>query len=459
MSTNLLSYCSVNPASEELIQSYSSANSSQINSCLSLAHKAQPDWARTTIDHRLLLLEKFKNLLIIHQQELARLITLEMGKLFTSAIAEVSSAVRMCDFLLLQAEEILVAESRYLPEKSFNKIIKEAYGVTFNITPWNYPVWLPLRSALPALIAGNAVVLKPAPNVAGCALRVQELIWEAGFPKELFSVLLLVNHDAEILISDDRIAKIIFTGSLQTGQRLASLAGQQIKPITLELGGSDPFIVLADADLEVTAQLAADARCRNAGQVCCSAKRFLIDQNVYLEFSKYFLKAMSEKRPGDPFNADSSYGPLARVDIAKKLEQQIALAIKEGATEVLPARQISQRGFYYSPGIFNDPFGQASISKEEVFGPVAVLHQFQNLDQAVEIANSSPYGLAASIFTQSAQDADYFVSRLAVGMVGINKTISGDAFLPFGGYKKSGYGRESGKEGLLEYVQTKTIVH
>jgi succinate-semialdehyde dehydrogenase/glutarate-semialdehyde dehydrogenase len=450
-------YKSINPSTEETISEYSETSNNQLQEILDNSVEEQAKWKHTSITQKLVLVENLRKLILKNKDSLAKMVTLEMGKTITDSSAEAMRLELFCNHALERLEELTSSKSIPNPLGEA-KLCYEPLGVIFAITPWNAPLATPLRLALPALLTGNAVLLKPAPNVVGTSLLLKDLFIEAGFPKNLFNLVLLNNTLAENLISNPAIKKIAFVGSTETGSKLASLAGKNIKPILLELGGSDPFIVLKDANLEKAAIDAAATRCTNAGQVCCASKRMIIEENIYEEFRDLFISQMKLKVTGDPFNSLTSYGPIARKDIFEKLISQVNEATKSGAKILLNGGSLNIKGYFFSPVVLEESNDFGYSTNQEFFGPVASLFCAKNTEHAIKIANLSQYGLGSAVYTSSIELANSVAHQLENGFTYINRPPGLHPYLPFGGVKKSGFGKDCGDESYFEYVNKKVIV-
>ncbi len=386
----------------------------------------------------------------------AALMTGEMGKPITEALAEIEKCAWTCDFYAENAERFLADEP--VPTNAGRSLVAyEPLGVVLAVMPWNYPFWQVVRFAAPALMAGNGVVLKHASNVPQCALAIEEAFRDAGFPAGLFRTVLLAGGAAEPLIADERVRAVTLTGSSDTGARIAEVAGRHLKKVVLELGGSDPFVVLADADLDAAAQTGARARAQNAGQSCIAAKRFIVTGEVADIFERKLAAALSALRVGDPKDPKTQVGPLARADLRDALERQVRDSVRMGARVVTGGKRSDRRGFFYEPTLLADVTPEMPVVAEETFGPVAALLRARDTDDAIAIANATPYGLGASLWTRDLALADALARRIGSGSVFVNSMVFSDPRLPFGGTKRSGYGRELSGHGIREFVNVKTI--
>jgi succinate-semialdehyde dehydrogenase/glutarate-semialdehyde dehydrogenase len=401
-------------------------------------------------------MRKVAALLKERAQELGRLAALEMGKPIKDGAAEATKCAWVCDFYAENAERFL-APREETSDGSRAYVRFDPIGVVLAVMPWNFPYWQVFRFIAPHIMAGNGGLLKHASNVPQCALAIEKLMHDAGFPKDLFRTLLIGSKPVRGIILDDRIAAATITGSEPAGKSVAAAAGEAIKPSVLELGGSDPFIVLADADLEQAAKTAAVARTINAGQSCICAKRFIVEAPVYDAFLERFTAAMKAVRVGDPTKADTDIGPQARADLRDEMHGIVKQAIEEGARVVMGCEVPKGPGAFYPVSILADVKRTNVAAKEELFGPVAVVMKAATADEAVEIANDSRFGLGASLWTRDPAQVERLVPRIEAGAVFVNGMVKSDPRLPFGGVKTSGYGRELGLEGIRAFVNVKTV--
>ncbi len=421
--------------------------------------QAQAEWKRFAVSKKVELVEALASLVKARRDLIAKTISLEMGKVYAQSLVEVDRILGFCEHARQRLQDILEPREIVYPGASHPaKVFSEPFGLVFCITPWNVPVASLVRLALPALLGGNVVAVKPAPNVAGCAAIFSELLLDAGFPDNVFKVLHLSNAIAEQLVSDRRVRKLAFVGSAPVGARLASLAGAGIKPVLLELGGSDPMIVLSDADIQAAALDAARARCTNAGQVCCASKRILVEAPVYDDFRAAFVEAMRAQRCGDPFSADTTIGPLARADLRDTLVTQYQQALAGGARELLPGGVLDSKGYFFTPAVIEEDGEVGFATDKEFFGPVASLFRGADTAQLLRIANRSRYGLGAAVYSRDNERAAALAEGLEAGFVYLNKPPGLHPYLPFGGVKDSGFGRDCGDAGFHEYLQSKVVV-
>ncbi len=450
---------SVNPATEAVLARFDQHTTSDMEVALAQASAAFGIWRQTATLDRSAPLRVFAKILRERSDRYSRLITLEMGKPITQALAEIEKCALNCEFYADHAAEFLRDEPVATNARE-SYVAFEPLGVVLAVMPWNYPFWQVVRFLAPAFMAGNAAVLKHASNVPQCALALEEAVRDAGFPAGLLRTLLVPGAAIEPLIADDRIRAITLTGSTATGSRLAELAGRAVKKAVLELGGSDPFIVLRDADLQGAADTAARARFQNTGQSCIAAKRFLAEAPIAADFERRFADAIRALRVGDPIDPATQVGPLARADLRDALEQQVAESVRMGARVVVGGKRRAGpggKGWFYEPTLLADVTEDMPVLKDETFGPVAALLSVRDADEAVRVANSSPYGLGAALWSRNEAAAKALARRIESGSVFINGMVASDPRLPFGGVKKSGYGRELSSFGIREFVNIQTI--
>lgn len=445
-------YKSINPSNNEVLSEYPLCTE-DLESLTDRAAKAQSNWKDTDLSDKLNIIKNFKTLLHTQRDELAKLISLEMGKLFKTALGEILRIEQFADFIIENASEILT-EKNFVALNSKVKAIPDPLGIIFSITPWNVPMATPIRHILPAIITGNAIIVKPAPNVAGSALAICKLLYEAGVPSDLVQIALLSNEQAELLIANKRISKITFVGSTAVGRRLAGIAGQNIKPILLELGGSDPFIILSGCNIKDAVSDLIDARLANSGQVCCSPKRVIVEAKAYQQAKEILVEQLSVKKSGDPFDPQSDFGPIARKDILDGLKCQVDAAISAGGKILLKGGQRGATNFF-------DPVLIEMTDTEfdqEFFGPVFSLYSAASVEDAISIANSTQYGLGATIYSNNNTEAESLARKVKSGFVYINSKPGLNPYIPFGGVKNSGFGKDCGDAGLLEFINLKPLV-
>jgi succinate-semialdehyde dehydrogenase / glutarate-semialdehyde dehydrogenase len=391
------------------------------------------------------------------REEYARLMTLEMGKPVQAARDEAAKCALGCRFYADNAERFLAAETLVDDEQSVGRVVYQPLGVVLAVMPWNFPFWQVIRFAAPALAAGNVGLLKHASNVPQCALALETLFRDAGAPDGVFTTLLIESRAVEAVIADRRVAAVTLTGSEGAGSSVGAAAGQHLKKTVLELGGSDPFVVMPSADVERAAATAVTARTINNGQSCIAAKRFVVHDAIYDEFTRRFVDGMRALRVGDPGAPETQVGPLATARIRDDVHDQVRRSVDAGARLLCGGEPLPGDGFYYPPTVLGDVPRDAAAAREEVFGPVAAVLRVRDLDEAIAVANDSPYGLGASAWTRDADEARRFEEALEAGSVFVNGMVVSDPRLPFGGIKRSGYGRELGAIGMREFLNVKTV--
>ncbi|MES2979272.1 MAG: NAD-dependent succinate-semialdehyde dehydrogenase [Pseudomonadota bacterium] len=449
---------SINPATQETLASYSPHDTHQVDSLLTAAVKAQRNWRTRPVSERTPLLDSVAAVLRKRKRkdEFARLITLEMGKPLQEARGEIEKCAVTCEYYARHAASLLQDEV-VASNATDSRVVYDPLGVVFAVMPWNYPFWQVLRGAAPAIVAGNAVVLKHAGNVPQCALALASLFEEAGAPAGLFGVALVESPAVRAIIEDPRIAAVTFTGSTPVGRAIASQAGNVLKKQVLELGGSDPFIVLADADVQAAAKAALKARFQNTGQSCISAKRFIVEEAVADEFADALCLLASKLIVGDPMDSATEIGPMARANLRDELHAQVLATVEQGATLRLGGQVLAQAGNYYAPTVLDHVRPDMVAGKEETFGPVAAILRVRDAAEAIEVANGTEFGLGAALWTTDMPRAQRLSRQIEAGAVFVNGVVASDARLPFGGLKQSGYGRELGAHGLREFTNIKTV--
>jgi succinate-semialdehyde dehydrogenase / glutarate-semialdehyde dehydrogenase len=446
----------LNPATGVLLKTFPETEPAEVDRILSAAVAAQKAWARLPFAERAVPMRKVAQLLRERAQEYGRIMAVEMGKPLKDGAAEVTKCAWVCEYYAEQAEHHLAP--RQEPSDAGQSYVRfDPLGVILAVMPWNFPFWQVFRFIAPHLMAGNGGLLKHASNVPQCALAIEQVMHDAGFPPALFRTLLIGSRRVRALILDERVAAVTITGSEPAGRQVAAAAGEALKPSVMELGGSDPFIVLADADVEAAARTASVARTMNAGQSCICAKRFIVEAPVYDAFLEKLTAAMKAVRVGDPTEATTDIGPQARRELRDELHQQVTQAIAEGARPVLGCQVPAGPGAYYPPSILADVKPGTLAAREELFGPVAAVMKARDADEAVAIANTSRFGLGASLWTRSPAQIERLVPRIEAGAVFVNGLVKSDPRLPFGGVKCSGYGRELGLEGIRAFVNVKTV--
>ena len=451
-----MAIATTNPATGEVIRTFEPLSAAQIEAKLQLAADAFKRHRRTSFPERAAKMTRLAEILEKEKDDCAHLMTLEMGKPLKAAVAEAMKCASGCRYYAENAEKFLADEwietgarrsfVRYLPS-----------GPILAIMPWNFPFWQVMRFVAPALMAGNVGLLKHASNVPQCALKIEEMILRAGFAEGVFQTLLIGSGPVDGILNDPRVVAATLTGSEQAGIQVGISAAKRIKKVVLELGGSDPFIVMPSADLEAAVATAVDARIQNNGQSCIAAKRFIVAEKIASEFEKKFVKRMQELRVGDPFKESTQLGPLASADAVTTLDADVKKSIAAGARLLTGGQPLPGPGFYYAPTVLTDiPKGSPAYS-EELFGPVASIFRVKGIDEAVALANDVRFGLGASAWTNDAAETERFVNELQAGMVFLNKMVASDPRLPFGGVKASGHGRELADVGIREFMNIKTV--
>ncbi len=447
---------SINPTTGEPIRSFDLQDDAAIEAALAAAATAQKSWRLVPITDRVNLLTRIAVVLRQDKARYAEMITREMGKPLVEAEAEIEKCAFNCDFYA-EHGPIYLADEPVASNATESVVAFEPLGVVLAIMPWNYPFWQYFRFAAPALVAGNGAILKHANNVPESALAVQEVMEKAGAPAGLTATLLIDNAKVAGIIADDRIAAITLTGSTEVGSIVAAQAGKALKKQVLELGGSDPFLVLADADLDAAAEIAVKARYINVGQSCVNAKRFIVEDAVADRFVELFVQKAAALKVGDPMQRDTKIGPMARANLLATLHAQVERTVAEGAVLKLGGQPLEREGYYYPPTVLDHVRPGMVAFVEETFGPVAAIIRARDADEAVAMANDSEYGLGAALWTGDAVRARRLASQIEAGAVFINGMTASDPRYPFGGIKRSGYGRELGVYGIREFVNIKTI--
>jgi succinate-semialdehyde dehydrogenase/glutarate-semialdehyde dehydrogenase len=451
-----MDYRTLNPATEELIETYPPATASEIEHALDRSARAFREWRATSPDERSTMLLAAAAAIEKRAFEFAGLMALEMGKPLPQGEAEARKCALGCRWFAENGARLLEPE-RHDSDASESFVRFDPLGPILAIMPWNFPFWQFFRFAAPALMAGNTVVLKHAPGTPRCGLAIESLMRDAGFPEGVVRNLFLTDDQAATVIADARIRGVTLTGSTAAGRQVASTGGKHLKTLVLELGGSDPFIVAEDADLAEAVPIAVTARCQNSGQSCIAAKRFLVSRARFDEFASAFVDAMQGQRMGDPTAEGTDIGPLARADLRDRLAGQVRDSVSAGADVLCGGEVPRRKGFYYPATVLSKIPPRSPAEREELFGPVAALFPVADDDEAIRIANSTSYGLGASVWTRDMSRARRFASAIEAGSVFVNGQVKSDPRLPFGGVKDSGFGRELGRDGLLEFVNKKTV--
>ena len=447
---------SINPATGETLRTYDPLTDSQLDEKIARADTAWRSYRRTSFADRARWLTAAAGILEAEKENFGRIMTLEMGKPIAAARAEAAKSALGCRYYAEHGERLL-ADEPVDAGAGRHYIRYQSIGPVLAVMPWNFPFWQVFRFAAPALMAGNVGLLKHASNVPQCALAIEEIIRRAGFPADVFQTLLIGSAVVERVLDDERIKAASLTGSEPAGAQVASRAGQRIKKTVLELGGSDPFIVTAHADLDRAARNAVEARCINNGQSCIAAKRFIVLESVAAEFERRFVEGMRALKVGDPMDESAQLGPLATPGILEDLERQVRESVRMGARLLTGGERIDRPGNFFAPTVLADPPVTSAAYREELFGPVAVLLRARDVDHAISLANDTEFGLGASAWTNDPAEQQRFIAEIESGMVFINAMVASDPRLPFGGVKHSGYGRELSSYGIREFVNIKTV--
>lgn len=448
---------SINPFTHQKVASYDEMEPAEVAAILSNAQDAAIAWRRTPVADRVRVLQRTSVLLKRDAVELARLMAVEMGKPVKDGLAEVTKCGSVCDYYAENGERFLQPETVY-ENTTVARVVFRPLGVLLGIMPWNYPFWQVFRFIAPALTSGNAALLKHASNVTGCALAIERILVEAGVPEGVFRTLRISVPAIADVIAHPAIQGVALTGSTAAGISVGRLAGQALKRTVLELGGSDPYLILADADLEAAAVACAKSRLLNNGQSCISAKRFVVIERVRSQFEAYFRAAMAKPQMGDPLNESTDLGPLARVSDVEEIHRQVMLSIQKGARCILGGQRPSQACAFYPPTILTDVRPGMPAYDDEIFGPVASVISVATEDEAIRVANDTVFGLGAGIFTRDLEKGYRIAAEeLEAGSCAVNDFVKSDPRLPFGGTKTSGHGRELSHYGLREFVNVKSV--
>ncbi|MFO7576357.1 MAG: NAD-dependent succinate-semialdehyde dehydrogenase [Pelovirga sp.] len=447
---------SINPATGELLERFDEWSWRRTRDTLTAVDLAGRDWRQTSFAERSDKLRRVAQLLRQNKDEYARIMALEMGKPITSGRGEIDKCAWVCDYYAENAATMLAEE----PAQSDGARAYVAFrplGTILGIMPWNFPFWQVFRFAAPTLMAGNTGVLKHASNVPRCALAIEDIFRQAGFPANVFRTLMIGATQVEAVIESESIKALTLTGSDTAGRKVAAKAGEMLKKVVLELGGSDPFIVLADADVEASAATAAQSRCINSGQSCIAAKRFIIAADIYDRWLETFREAMAALTVGDPLEEQTEIGPQAREDLMRTLHGQVESSISKGAELVLGGKPLKRTGYFYPPTILTQVKPGMPAFHEELFGPVASVIRVRDAEEAIAVANATPFGLGASVWTRNSEKGETIAARIEVGAVFVNGLVKSDPRLPFGGVKNSGFGRELSHYGIKQFVNIQTL--
>ena len=451
-----MAIATINPATGETLQTFEALSDSQLEERLVLADEAFRRHRRSTFAERAEKMMRAAEILETEKERFGRLMTTEMGKPLKSAIEETAKCAWVCRYYAETAEHTL-ADEAVETNATLSFIRYQPLGVVLAVMPWNFPFWQVFRFAAPALMAGNCGLLKHASNVPQCALAIEEIFRRAGFAEGEFQTLLVGSDKVQAVIDDPRVAAVTLTGSEPAGRSVASEAGKQIKKSVLELGGSDPFIVMPSADLDEAVKTAVKARTINNGQSCIAAKRFIVAREIADNFERRFVQGMQSLKVGDPFDEATDIGPLATAGILSDLEDQVRKSVEAGARVLTGGRRLERQGYYYAPTVLTDIPENSPAYREELFGPVAVLFRARDIREAIRIANDTDFGLGSSAWTNDERERAQFIDELESGSVFINGMVASDPRLPFGGVKHSGYGRELNAHGIREFLNIKTV--
>ena len=454
--TEIMAIATINPATGEVVQTFQPLSEAEIERKLQLAVTAFWAERKTPFAVRTQRMMKAAQILENQKESFGRLMTLEMGKPYKAAVAEAAKCATACRYYADNAERFLADEVIDTgAKKSFIRYLP--IGPVLAVMPWNFPFWQVFRFAAPALMAGNVGLLKHASNVPQCALAIEKIFRDAGFPEGVFQTLLIASQQVDAILNDPRVVAATLTGSEQAGIQVGIGAAKRIKKVVLELGGSDPFIVMPSADLDAAVATAVEARVINNGQSCIAAKRFIVAEPIAAEFERKFVSRMKSLRVGDPFDEQTELGPLASPDAVAALDADVQKTVRAGAKVLTGGHALKEPGNYYAPTVLTDIPKDSPAYREEFFGPVASLFRANDQDHAIRIANDSRFGLGASAWTNDERERERFINELEAGMVFINKMVASDTRIPFGGVKQSGHGRELGVHGIREFVNIKTV--
>lgn len=449
---------SINPFTGQTIAEHREFSFSEVEEIITKVDRAFQSWKLTSFELRAVCMKNLQAKLLEKKDELAGIMVAEMGKVKREAIGEVEKCAWVCNFYAENAGLFLKNES-IITEASESYISYQPIGTVLAVMPWNFPFWQVFRFLAPALMAGNTGVLKHASNVSGCALAIENLVREAGFPNDVFRSLLIGSNAVKAVIENPLIKAVTLTGSTPAGKSVASAAGYALKKSVLELGGSDPYLILEDADIKMAARLCVTSRLLNAGQSCIGAKRFIIVDSVYEAFKGEFVRLMAEAKYGDPLDTQTAIGPLARTDLRDELHQQVVKSVEMGATILLGGYIPEGKAPFYPPTVLENVVPGMPAYHEELFGPVAVLFRANSEEEAIRITNDTVFGLGAGVFTSNIEKGKALAEKgLEAGCVFVNDFVKSDPRLPFGGIKESGYGRELSVVGIREFVNIKTVV-
>ncbi len=448
---------SINPAMGEELKNYPDMNGNEIDEILNQSHSTFLEWKNTSFSERAKKMKKTRDILLKRKDEFAKIMTLEMGKPILQSVSEIEKCAWVCEYFADNADTFLSNEE-IKTDASESYLTYNPLGVVLAIMPWNFPFWQVFRFAAPNLMAGNAGILKHASNVTGCALGIEEVFKEAGFPENLFRTIIVPSKKMEAVIKNKNIKAVTLTGSVPAGKSVASVAGSVLKKTVLELGGSDPYVVLEDADLNNSVESCVNSRLINGGQSCIAAKRFIVVEKIYQKFEEMYVQLMKEKKMGDPFDKENNLGPQASESLRDDLHMQVEKSINKGAKLLLGGKIPDGKGAYYPPTVLTNVKKGMPAYDEEIFGPVAALIKVRDEKEAIDVANDTDFGLGAAVFTVDTKRGKRIAeTQLQAGNCFVNAFVKSDPRLPFGGIKKSGYGRELSPFGIKEFVNIKTV--
>ncbi len=448
---------SINPAMGEELKNYPDMNGNEIDEILNQSHSTFLEWKNTSFSERAKKMKKTRDILLKRKDEFAKIMTLEMGKPILQSVSEIEKCAWVCEYFADNADTFLSNEE-IKTDASESYLTYNPLGVVLAIMPWNFPFWQVFRFAAPNLMAGNAGILKHASNVTGCALGIEEVFKEAGFPENLFRTIIVPSKKMEAVIKNKNINDVSISGSVGAGGWVASVAGSVLKKTVLELGGSDPYVVLEDADLNNSVESCVNSRLINGGQSCIAAKRFIVVEKIYQKFEEMYVQLMKEKKMGDPFDKENNLGPQASESLRDDLHMQVEKSINKGAKLLLGGKIPDGKGAYYPPTVLTNVKKGMPAYDEEIFGPVAALIKVRDEKEAIDVANDTDFGLGAAVFTVDTKRGKRIAeTQLQAGNCFVNAFVKSDPRLPFGGIKKSGYGRELSPFGIKEFVNIKTV--
>ena len=448
---------SINPANGQEIASYKEMTLEEVGAIIANVDSAYHEWRNTSFDHRATLLRRASELLQNRKEDLGRLMTLEMGKPYTQALAEVTKCATVCEYYADNAERIL-ADQIIETDASKSYVAYRPIGIVFAVMPWNFPFWQVLRFAAPALMAGNVGILKHASNVQGCAKEIEKIFHDAGFPKNVFRILVISSKYVKDVINNPLVKAVTLTGSTPAGKAVASQAGNVLKKTVLELGGSDPYIILEDADLDQAITACMIGRFLNTGQSCIAAKRFIVVESILDEFRGKILQAMKNQKWGDPFDEDVNIGPMVNIWSRNEVHEQVIASIEKGAELLVGGEVPDVEGAFYPATLLDNVKPGMPAFDDEIFGPVASIVPVKDEAEAIRLANQTPFGLGSAVFTRDVEKGERIAANeIEAGCCFVNDFVRSDPRLPFGGIKESGYGRELSEMGIREFTNMKTV--